>query len=392
VIVIVSDRVPLIVHIIHHLGIGGLENGLVNLINTIPADRYRHAVVCLTDYDEFAERITRKDVGLFSLGKRPGKDFGCYYRLFKLLRRLRPDIVHTRNIGTLDCQFIAAAAGARYRIHGEHGWEVGDLHGIRRSHVQLRRLSRAVVHQYVAVSRHMATWLENVIRVPTAKTSQIYNGIDSGKFKAACGVESNRQHSKAGRPDEFVVGTVGRLDPIKDHLTLLRAFDVLVRRLRGKPELQLVIVGSGEMRQELEQLVRDWKIEPRVSFTGSTDDVATLLRSFDLFVLPSMNEGISNTILEAMATGLPVVASAVGGNAELVVDGVSGSLFQCGNSEELADRIQEYIEDRSLRCAQGKAGRARAVDDFGLETMTDRYVALYDQHKSPEADFRRSAG
>ena len=124
---------PLIVHIIFRLDVGGMENGLVNLINGMPANRYRHAIVCLKDYTDFRSRLQRADVALYALNKKDGKDLLLYYRVWRLLRTLRPDIVHTRNLGTIDMLFPAALAGVRSRVHGEHGWDMVDLHGENRN-------------------------------------------------------------------------------------------------------------------------------------------------------------------------------------------------------------------------------------------------------------------
>jgi len=374
------DEAPLVAHIIYRLGIGGLENGLVNLINSIPERKYRHAVVCLAGYSDFSRRIERTDVRIFDLEKKPGKDPSCYFRLFRLLRELRPEIVHTRNLAALDCQFVAAAARVNHRIHSEHGWDVGDLHGTLGKHVLMRRLSRSVVHQYAAVSEHMADWLENVNKIPKRKVTQIYNGTDTKKFRPRIerSLQDNDDDQKEPRP--FVIGCVGRLDPIKDHITLLRAFKSLVQRLpRGGDELRLIIVGGGAMQYELAQYVSEMQLDTLVIFAGESDDVASQLRTFDVFVLPSLNEGISNTILEAMATGLPIITTRVGGNPELVQQDVTGLLISAGDSAALTDNLRFYLENPDIRRKHGAAGRSRAVKSFSLDSMVDQYVELYDQ-------------
>lgn len=367
----VSSRLPLVAHIIYRLDIGGLENGLVNLINSMPSERYRHAIICLAGYTDFADRIKREDTLVFDLEKQPGKNPSYYFRLFRLLRRIRPDIMHTRNIGTIDCQFVAAAAGVRHRIHGEHGWDAGDPHGKNRKHIYLRKASNSVVGRYVTVSRDLRKWLENVIGIPEEKIYQIYNGVDTNRFMPG----KERDDSNRG----LVIGTVGRLDPIKDQVTLLQAFAALLQRLpEAQVSPQLVIVGEGSARGILEKYAARNGITGYVKFVGASDDVSGLLRTFDVFVLPSLNEGISNTILEAMASGLPVLATNVGGNPELVDDGVTGSLFAPGDWNGLAALLQTSVEDRSLRLAQGNAGRERATNKFSMNAMTNSYLNIYD--------------
>ncbi|MGC2049586.1 MAG: glycosyltransferase, partial [Gallionella sp.] len=175
-------RPPLIGHVVQHFGMGGMENGVVNLLNHMPADRYRHAVICLDGYTDFRQRLQRGDVQFFALHKRPGKDLGLYGRLFRLLRELRPDLIHTRNLSTLEGQFIAAAAGVRARVHGEHGRDVFDLYGKNRKYNLLRKLARPLVHHYIPVSKDLASWLEHTVGADPRRITQIYNGVDSLYF------------------------------------------------------------------------------------------------------------------------------------------------------------------------------------------------------------------
>jgi len=381
-----ADKAPLVAHVIYRLGIGGLENGLVNLINGTPKDRYRHAIICLAGFTEFAERITRDDVRVYDLEKSPGKDPGCYLRLYRLLRKIRPAVVHSRNVGTLDCQIVAAAAGVPYRVHGEHGWEATDLQGRNARYRRLRRASRHFVHHYVTVSADMQDWLENVIGIPAGRIDQIYNGIDAERFCA-------EPATGAGRDDRFVIGTVGRLDPIKDQATLIRAVAELHARGKpGDPEIRLLLVGDGPMRQALSTQIAEAGLEGIVTLTGATDDVPGMLRQLDVFVLPSLNEGISNTILEAMACELPVVATRVGGNPELVVDGETGMLVESGDPGSLADCLATYRQNRMLCRQHGQAGRSRARREFSPQAMIENYLGLYDRGLAETGGLRRATG
>lgn len=375
-----SAPVPLIAHAIFRLDVGGLENGLVNLVNNLPAERFRHAIICLEGFSErFRLRLKRADVEIHALGKRAGKDPALALRLFKLLRRLRPDILHTRNLGTLECQFVGAAAGVRHRVHGEHGWDVVDLHGDRRRYRWLRRASTLVVHRYVPMSRHLQRWLESRVGVPAERIVQIYNGVETARF--APGGPDRRAVLPAGfaDADSVVVGTVGRLSAVKDQLTLARAFAHLVQESPAASKLKLVVVGDGPLREPLRELVTSAGIESSVWLAGMRDDVPALLQALDVFVLPSLNEGISNTILEAMATGLPVVATDVGGNAELVLPERNGLLCPAQDPAAMAAALRRYVEDPALRAAHGAEGRQRVLREFALATMVERYSALYSE-------------
>jgi sugar transferase (PEP-CTERM/EpsH1 system associated) len=362
----------LVVHIIYRLDFGGLENGLVNLVNRLPPDRYRHAVICLAGFNpEVRRRIERSDVEVLSLEKQPGKDPVAYLRLWGILRRLRPTIVHTRNLGTVDLQWVAWGAGVPHRVHGEHGWEASDPRGLDARGLRIRRACRPVIHCYVSMSQDLAHWLEQHVEVAPERIRQLYSGVDTERFSPS----PAKATVDTGRRAMLTLGTVGRLDPVKNHAALLTAFARLAPRFA---DLRLTVVGDGPLKASLLAQAASFGLADRITFTGARSDTPELLRSFDVFALPSMNEGISNTILEAMATGLPVVAGSVGGNPELVVDGVTGRLYDPGGPDTLEQAVLPYLTDPALRRVHGTAGRERVVQNFSLDAMVGRYLALYD--------------
>ncbi len=381
-----SDQPPLVVHVVHSLRIGGLENGLVNLINRTPAERFRHAIVCMTDFTEFVERISVENVAVKALHKQPGKDFGVYRRLFKAFRELRPAIVHTRNIGTLEAQVIARLCGARGCIHGEHGRDMRDLDGSNRRHRLLRRSMSPLVSRYVALSKDTQQWLVRDNRVPAGKVIQLYNGVDTARFRPGEAGETSSLGAASGLQGRFLLGTVGRLSAEKDQLTLVKAFLTLLDRDPAhRDRLGLILIGDGELREPIEALLRSRgdAIRRLVWMPGARGDVAEIMRQLDLFVLPSQTEGVSNTILEAMASALPVLATAVGGNPELVVDGETGSLVEPCSPGVMADAIERYVQNRSMAAGQGRLGRQRVLAQFDIDVMVKRYLALYDDVIGP---------
>ncbi|HKE93847.1 MAG TPA: glycosyltransferase, partial [Povalibacter sp.] len=239
----VTQRPPLVVHVIYRLDYGGLENGLVNLINAMPAQLCRHAIVCLAGFSEFRRRIRRDDVEIYSLDKRPGKDFGAYLRFWKLLRRLRPTVVHTRNLGTIDMQWISLAAGARHRIHGEHGWDAADPQGANPRMLAIRRACRPAIHAFVAVSADIARWLASSVRVASGRIHQIYNGVNTDTFNPEGAQPADLPWPTQSPERPVVFATVGRLNPIKNQGALLAAFARLVAE--GGVNARLTIVGDG---------------------------------------------------------------------------------------------------------------------------------------------------
>lgn len=371
--------IPLIAHVLHRLDYGGLENGLINLINGLPADRFGHAVICLAGYSDFRHRLRRSDVHVYSLDKRPGKDLPAYARLWRLFRRLQPAAVHTRNPGVIDCAVVAWAAGVPVRIHGYHGWDVDDLHGDRPRRALMRRACAPAITRYVAVSRHIADWLQATGGVSPGAISQIYNGVDTARFAPGDSRSDPLFVPTDGAP-LFVIGTVSRLEAVKDPCTLARAFVQLVGRQPAcRARLRLAIIGDGNLRSEVLGILAAGGCQDLALVTGWRDDIPDLMRQLDLFVLPSRNEGISNTILEAMACGLPVVATAVGGNGELVVEGENGTLVPPATPDRMAEALERYLLDPVLTTSQARAARARAVREFSLDAMLRRYAALYDE-------------
>ena len=218
----------------------------------------------------------------------------------------------------------------------------------------------------------MQEWLTSDLGIPRQRTLQIYNGTDTALFHPA-----DRTIVDTDNSQELVVGCVSRLDPVKDHETLITALRQLQRDRTVNCPLRLKIVGNGEERQRLQQSVIQGELTDVVEFVGERDDIPAQLRSFDLFVLPSLNEGISNTILEAMSSGLPVIASNVGGNPELVEDGITGALFPAGDVDRLAQLIGQYASDANLRKLHGNAGRERVLREFSLHKMVSSYGEFY---------------
>ena len=373
-------QAPLVVHVIHRLAIGGLENGLVNLINTTAPERYRHAVVALTDYTDFRSRIQQANVPVIALHKREGKGLRTHLRLWRVLRKLRPDIVHTRNLGTLEYLVPSAFFGIRCRIHGEHGRDVYDRDGLNFKYNLLRRAMRPFVHRYIAVSVELADWLVDTVGVRRDRVRRVCNGVDIERFRPRTELRRNFGPQGFASSCHLLVGTVGRIEAIKDQLTLVRAFLILIRTDTGaRRHLRLAVIGGGALRNEAQQMVSSAGAESLVWLSGERNDVPELMRGLDLFVLPSLREGISNTILEAMASGLPVIATNVGGNPELVVDGETGRLVPPSDPVAMADAIQSYLKDPAKLQRHGQAGRKRVEEKFSIEKMVEGYLGVYDE-------------
>jgi sugar transferase (PEP-CTERM/EpsH1 system associated) len=349
---------------------GGLENGVINIINRSDPDAFDHAICCLTRSGAAAHRLARK-VKIVEMHKREGNDWRVIPRLIRFMRSQRPHIVHTRNWGTVDGILAARFAGVPSVIHGEHGWNMNDPEGQSRRRLWLRRFLGLGVGRFVTVSDDIRRWLENVVRVPDRKVQTIRNGVDTEKFHPRLRDEKGLGTRSEGG---IVIGTVGRLDPIKRQDLLLQAFSKLDPDAR---KVKLLLAGEGPERKRLETLRDGLPGGDRISFLGEREDVPELYRIMDIFVLPSRNEGMSNTILEAMASGLPVIATAVGGNPELVRDGRTGILIAPDSVDAIRDAIQHYVENPEIRRIHGANAREEAVDRFSLKRMVEEYENLY---------------
>jgi len=374
-----SDNRPLVIHVVYRFSIGGLENGVVNLINRLPHEAWRHDVVALTDISpEFCSRVTRSDVEYVALGKPAGHLVGLYPRLFRLFRELRPAIVHTRNMAALEAVVPAWAAGVPVRVHGEHGWDTADLDGSSSRLRWVRRAYSPFVTGYVALSQHLEEYLEQRVGIRQEHITQLYNGADTAQFVPRASSSARVADCPFRDADLWLVGTVGRMQAVKDPLNLARAFARAIERdPPARARLRLVMVGDGPLRPEVERLLTGAGLRELAWLPGERSDVPEIMRSLDCFVLPSLAEGISNTILEAMASALTVIATRVGGNAELVEEGLTGRLVPPADSEALATRILDYLHHPDVLRRHGKAGRNRVERRFSLDRMVADYDRLY---------------
>jgi sugar transferase (PEP-CTERM/EpsH1 system associated) len=370
------NNIPLVVHLIYRLDFGGLETLVAECVNRMPADKYRHAIVCLTDYTKFAEKITKPDVEIYALHKAPGLALGTHVALWKLLRKLRPTVLHTYNLSAIEYTVAARLAGVPVRVHAEHGREATDPDGKNRKHNLLRRLLIPFIDVYVPVSGDLQRWLKTVIGVPDEKNRLVNNGVDTTGF------EPRNASVAQVRPfpaDCFVIGTVGRIQEVKNHRALIDAFDHLLTLLpEEKARLRLAIVGDGPLLPALRQQIAAAGIADLVWLPGARTDIAEIMRSFSVFALPSIAEGTPVTILEAMSTGLPVVATRVGGIPEVVLDGVTGAVVPPGDTEALAAALARYVRQPELAAQHGAAGRLRVEQQYSMTTMLAAYMQLYD--------------
>jgi sugar transferase (PEP-CTERM/EpsH1 system associated) len=381
-----------VTHLVYQFAAGGLENVITQLINGLPADRFRHSVIAVSSVDPvYRQRVTRTDVTWNSLHKGPGQPFRLYPKMLGLLKSLRPDVLHSCNLAALDFVPVAALAGVRRRIHAEHGWSVEDPGGKSRKNQWIRRFYRPWISEYAAVSGEIADYLNGPIGVPRRRIHLIENGVDLARFHPHPRRHPDRNPLPLpdGMPFDCdrhcIVGTVGRLEPVKNQALLLDAMALaLATHPALRERLRLVMVGDGPLRSALAEQITRLGLTDQVWLAGTRHDVPDLLRAMDVFVLCSFAEGTSCAVQEALATGLDVIATEVGGNRRLLGDGAFGQLVDSGNIAQLAQALvqaalstQNQTQMPAASLPSTERNRAHAAREFSLDAALQRYDRLF---------------
>lgn len=369
-----------ILHVLLSLEPGGLENGVVNIINRLDRKRFESSVCCLKRAGEFACRIDNPAVVIHEMDWSGGNDPRLALRLASLLRRTRPHIVHTRNAEPFFYGFAGAKlARTQALVHSEHGRKFDD----RQARFVVQRWMSRHTDAIFAVSDQLKADLVQHIGLSASAIEVLHNGVDLSRFAVADGqyvhaagrdTERDALRRAWGVPDgALVVGSVGRLVAVKNFGLLLRAV------ASGGLDVHLVLAGEGPEREALTTLGASLGIASRLHLLGHSNNIDNVLRAFDVFVLPSLSEGMSNTLLEAMAAGVPAIASAVGGNGEIVRDGVDGKLFASDDLASLVACLTDLCHDDALRLRYAAAARDRVHSSFDIRYMINRYEQLYER-------------
>jgi sugar transferase (PEP-CTERM/EpsH1 system associated) len=359
-----------IAHVSASLHYGGKENGVVNLVNRLDPKIFENYIFTYVRGGALARRVDPVRCRVVELGDKLGGDYRLYFKLARAFRRHRIHIAHTHSWATVMEGMIGARlAGVPIIIHGEHGTMKTDT----QLHIRIQRWLWRTADQVLAVSQTLRENLHKKFDFPQERIRVVANGVDLSRFDfAGNGVDYK---TRLGLPaNALVFGAIGRMVAVKAYPLLLQAAKLVCQEI---PQAHLLLVGDGPLLEALVQMARDHGLMNRVHFLGGRKDVPEILRGLDVYVLSSESEGMSNTILEAMASGLPVVATAVGGNPELVVAGETGLLVPVNNAEAIAGAIVKLLRAPEQRWQMGQRGRQRVEEKFSLEVMVHNYAKVY---------------
>ncbi len=359
-----------VAHLAARLPVGGMENVVASLVRGMPADRYESAIWCLEEADRLGCELRAGGTKVVELGRRRRRDLGLFWRVAALARASRIDILHCHDelswfYGTIG----ASLAGVPRIIMTVHGRRAQ----IAKRHLREQRLLAWRTATIVCVSACLRQQLLDQLGVAATKVVAIPNGIPL----PPCGSSAAAAQARAalGVPQgALVVGCVGELSPVKNFDLAIEAVAV-ARAL--VPGLRLVLIGDGPCRPQLAQKVSALGLQEVVQFAGLRRDVETLWAGFDIYLCSSNYEGLSLSILEAMAAGRAVVATAVGGNPELVHPNETGVLVPSGDKTAMAGALVSLARDPAKRRSVGFRAQVLARRAYARETMIGNYDCLY---------------
>ena len=367
-----------VMQLVLSLIIGGTEKLVYEIAQRVNRDEVSPVVCCLDELGVFGEKLREAGVPVYVLNRSPGLDWSLLPKLRDIIIKERIDVIHAHQYTPYFYGLMASlhskATLAPFRpevVFTEHGRFYPDVRKFKRivSNPILSLFTKEIVTISASTKQSLITY-ENF---PARRIRVVYNGIDLGRFSQTTDRLAKRRELGLAA-DDPVFGIVARLDPIKNHAMLLRACQQVVKVM---PNARLLIIGDGPERARLEELTQTLGLAAHVTFLGARQDISELLQTFDVFALSSFSEGTSVTLLEAMGVGVPIVATNVGGNPEVVSDGETGWLVESGNANDMAAKLLQLLQDDALRARMGNAGKQRVHALFSIEKMVQAYVNLY---------------
>ncbi len=364
-----------VLHVIDRLDMGGTEYVILKVMTGLGGGEFDHRVCAARGYNEGLPHLQKMQDKIFVAGRNESKFQLLLFRLARIMREFRPHIVHSRNWGAIEAIPAARFAGVPVAIHSEHGYIPDMLAGLPARQRVVRRGAYAMADAVFCVTEELRNYHARQAWMAPERIGVLHNGVDTARYSPQPELRRAARERLQIPPNSLVLGIVSRLVPIKDHATLFRAAEHLAAH---KIDVRVLVAGTGPEHERLESLAKGSPaLAGRVTFLGASENVPEILNALDVFVLPSLMEGMSNTILEAMSCALPVAATRVGGNPELVQEGRTGFLLTPGDAAQLAAQLELLAANEELRRDFGAAGRRRVLEDFSLDKMLAGYRHLY---------------
>jgi glycosyltransferase involved in cell wall biosynthesis len=359
-----------VLHIVLSTATGGMENVIYNLVSAHDPERLKIQVACLEAVGPLSEKFKQHGVSTDLLPRMtPGLSMIFPASLIGYIRKSGCDVVHTHSgcwskVATA-CFWVPTVK----LVYTDHGRFFPDL----KQRIVLDRIAVKTTDRVVAVGEPLREYLVNTVRLPARKVITILNGIDTKRFAPLPEMRTTVRAELGFAHTDVVIAIVARLAPVKNHRLLIETLADLTKQL---PQTRLLIIGDGPLRADLEKQVHALSLTGRVTFTGDRTDVERLLTGADISTLSSLSEGISLTLLEAMSTGLPVVATRVGGNPTIITEGHDGFIVGLDKSQ-YAEALRKLIESESLRRTLGENARKTVERKWSVSQMAARYQELY---------------
>jgi sugar transferase (PEP-CTERM/EpsH1 system associated) len=360
-----------VLHVVLSMETGGLENGIVNLVNHADSDKFYVDVLCLRAKGELADRIVNPDSQVLFDGNEDHSLLTAIKKIFNACKSGQYHIVHSHGFTTMLASFIAGKlAGGPCIVNGEHG----TLYHSSTKHRLIQKYLFRKMDINLTVSEELKREILEQFNLKYDNFRPIINGVDTNKFITDSVSNILLRNQLGLSPDDIVIGSVGRLVEVKNYKSLVSAFSKLSV---CHSNVHLVLAGDGSERSNIEEQILINGLSSKVHLLGRRDDIPQIMNLLDIFVLPSFSEGLSNTLLEAMSCGTPVVASDVGGNKEIIIENITGFLYQSDNVDDLYS-ILDSLSSKTDRVRRlSKQSREHILANYSLSGMVDQYETVY---------------
>jgi sugar transferase (PEP-CTERM/EpsH1 system associated) len=369
-----------ILHLLYKLTFGGTERVIVNLVNS-SSRNIRNYICSFCDYNKtFMKELNRSEKVVFSIGKQEGNDFSIPFKIASFCRHHDVDIIHSLGWATYaEGLFAAGVSGKKCKfIHSFRGKTIEDTINIPKRRIHAQHFFSNFCDAIITPSEESRKEYSQLINIDPEKIRVIYNGVDIDRFQIDSSYSLKEKRKEFGlKKEDIIIGSAARFDPVKNIDALVRAFARLPEGILEK--CKLLLLGDGPELSCVQNTAKDLGVKEKVLFAGMRSDIPQCLSLVDIYVQPSKFEGVPNAVLEAMAAGLPVIATKVGGVPEIIEDGRTGILVAVDDKRSLTQSIEFLIENSDKRREMGSLGRKRVTSLFSIEKMVSEYEKLYEE-------------